>query len=177
MHFCCSELILATLLKRTNTAFVNLKGAFICFILCDTILSSKVFSRFENIALIEQRWDCYQLKDLFSSSFRSFVKISWPLPHFGIVIANRERGVSPTFSQNIIKEKNLSNQMSDVLAKVRCARTRHSYAVPILLCFSDVFLHCFYFKMFLLVMFLKKNCRNPGDTRHCFKMRIRRPLT
>ena len=42
MHFFCSELILITLIKQTNTTFVNLIGAFICFILCDTILSSKV---------------------------------------------------------------------------------------------------------------------------------------
>ena len=40
-------------LKQTNTTFMNLRGAVICFILCDTILSSKVFSRFENLVLIE----------------------------------------------------------------------------------------------------------------------------
>ena len=38
----CSEMILITLIKQTNTAtFVNLRGAFICFILCDSSLSSK----------------------------------------------------------------------------------------------------------------------------------------
>ena len=40
------ELLLKTLNKQTNTTFVNLRGAFICFILCDIILSSKCcFSR------------------------------------------------------------------------------------------------------------------------------------
>ena len=36
------ELILITLNKQTNTTFVNLRGEFTCFILCDIILSSKV---------------------------------------------------------------------------------------------------------------------------------------
>ena len=115
---------------------MNLRGAFICFILCDTILSSKVFSRFENLVLIEQRWDCYQLTGLISSFFRSLVKISRPASQ-SLWDFHRKQGRRrfPTFSQNITKEKNLSNQ------KVRCARTRHCYAMPILLCFSDVFLH------------------------------------
>ena len=131
MHFCCSELILITL----NTTFMNLRGAFICFILCDTILSSKVFSRFENLVLIEQRWDCYQLTGLISSFFRSLVKISRSLSYFGIFIANKEEGVSQLFLRILPKKKKLSNQKS------RCAHTRHCFAMPVLLCFSDVFLH------------------------------------
>ena len=43
------ELVLTTLNKQFNTIFVNLRGAFIYFILCDIILSSKVC--FERIAL------------------------------------------------------------------------------------------------------------------------------
>ena len=132
MHFCCSELILITL----NTTFMNLRGAFICFILCDTILSSKVFSRFENLVLIEQHWDCYQLTGLISNFYRSLVKISrtasqslWDFHR------KQERRRFLTFSQNITKEKNLSNQ------KIRCSPTKHCCAMPILLCFSDFFLH------------------------------------
>ena len=37
-----AELILTTLNKQTNTTFVNLRGEFICFNLCDTILSLKI---------------------------------------------------------------------------------------------------------------------------------------
>ena len=36
------ELIVITLNKQTNTTSVNLRGAFICFILCDTILSLNI---------------------------------------------------------------------------------------------------------------------------------------
>ena len=43
------ELILITLNKQGSTAFVNLGGAIICFILCDIILSSKVC--FDRMAL------------------------------------------------------------------------------------------------------------------------------
>ena len=134
MHFCCSELIVVTLIKQTNTTFVNLRGAFICFILCDTILNWKVFLRFENIILIEQPWDCYQLTSLISSFFRSLVNTGRPLSHFWILIANKGEGASQIFLK-ILPKKILSNQ------KVRCTRTRHCYAMPILLCFSDVFLH------------------------------------
>ena len=42
MNFFCSELILITLIKKTSTTFLNLRGVFICFILRDTILSLKV---------------------------------------------------------------------------------------------------------------------------------------
>ena len=62
------------------------------------------------------------------------MKISRPLSHFGIFIANKEEDVSQLFLR-ILTKKNLSNQ------KVICARTRHCYAMPALLCFSDVFLH------------------------------------
>ena len=127
MHFCCSELILVTLIKQTNTTFVNLRGAFICFTLCNTVLSSKV--------CFESRWDCYQLTGLISSFFRSLVKISRSLSYFGIFIANKEEGVSQLFLRILPKKKKLSNQKS------RCAHTRHCFAMPVLLCFSDVFLH------------------------------------
>ena len=50
MHFFCSELILLTLITQINTTFVNVRGAFICFILCDTILSSKVC--FDSMVLV-----------------------------------------------------------------------------------------------------------------------------
>ena len=115
MHFCCSELILVTLIKQTNTTFVNLRGAFICFILCHTILSSKVFSRFKNIILVEKRWDCYQLTGLFSSFFKSLVKISRPLSHFGIFIANKEEGFSQLFLKILPKKKIWAIKRSDVL--------------------------------------------------------------
>ena len=133
MHFCCSELILVTLTKQTKTTFVNLRGAFICFILCHTILSSKVFPRFENIVLIEQLWDSYQLIGLIFSFFRSLVE-DQPAPQ-SLWDFHCKQGKKrfPNFSQNFTKEKHLSNQ------NIRCART--SYAMPILLCFSDVFLH------------------------------------
>ena len=43
------ELIVITLNKQTNTTSVNLRGAFICFILCDTILSLNIC--FDQMAL------------------------------------------------------------------------------------------------------------------------------
>ena len=46
------ELILITLNKQTNTAFVNLRGAFICFILCDIVHSSKVCFNRLTLALV-----------------------------------------------------------------------------------------------------------------------------
>ena len=94
--------------------------------------------------LIEWHWVCYQLAGLLSSFFRRLAKISRPPSHFGIFIANKEEGVSQLSLR--IKEKKLSNQMP------RCASTRHYYAMPILLCFSDAFLH---FMMFILAMFQK----------------------
>ena len=90
MHFFCSELILITLIKQTNTTFVNLRGAFICFIFATPILVRKS-------VLIEWCWDCYQLKGLISSFFRSLVKISRSLSQFGIFTANKEEGVSQLF--------------------------------------------------------------------------------
>ena len=140
MHFCCSELILVILIKQTNTTFVNLRGAFICFILCHTILSSKVFSRFKNIILVEQRWDCYQLTGLFSSFFKSLMKISRPLNHFVIFITNKEEGISHQ------RKKFQQSKGLMCLDKALC------YAMPILSCFS-VFLQSH--KMFLLAMFGK----------------------
>ena len=90
----CSELILITLIKQANNTFVNLRAAFICFILSDTNLSLKVFSSFENVVLIGWRCDCYQLTGLISSFFISLAKISRTLSHFGIFIANKEEGLS-----------------------------------------------------------------------------------
>ena len=43
------ELILTTFNKQTNANFVNLREAFICFIVCDIILSFKVC--FDRMAL------------------------------------------------------------------------------------------------------------------------------
>ena len=68
--------------------------------------------------------------------FKSLVKISRSLIYFEIFIANKEEGVSRLFVKILLKKKKLSNQKS------RCARIRHCYAMPILLCFSGVFLHC-----------------------------------
>ena len=146
MHFCCSELILVNLTKQTNTTFVNLRGVFICFLLCDTILSSKVFSRFENLVLIEYLWDCYQLTGLISSFFRSLVKTSRPLSDFGILIANKEEGVSQIFLRILPKKKNWAIKRSDVLAQ----------GTVILCLYYYVFLMSSYIlKMFLLAMFGK----------------------
>ena len=132
MHFCCPDLILVTLIKQTNTTLVNLRAAFICFILCDTILSSKVFSRFLGQLSVD-RPDIQFLQK--SCEDQPASQSLWNF--------HRKQGRRrfSTFSQNITKEENLSNHMSDVFAKVRCARTRNCYAMPILLCFSDVFLH------------------------------------
>ena len=139
MHFCCSELIVVTLIKQTNTTFVNLRGAFICFILCHTILSSKVFSRFKNIILVEKCWDCYQLTGLFSSFFKSLVKISQPLSHFGIFIANKKEGIS--------HQRIKFQQSKDLM----CSHKAH--AMPL---YYYVFLMFSYsLKMFLLAMFGK----------------------
>ena len=49
MYFLNGELISITLNKQTNTTLVNLRGNFICFILCDTILSPKI--GFDRMAL------------------------------------------------------------------------------------------------------------------------------
>ena len=43
------ELILITLSKQKKTSFVNLRGEFICFFLCDIIFSSNV--SFDRMAL------------------------------------------------------------------------------------------------------------------------------
>ena len=143
MHFCCPDLILVTLIKQTNTTLVNLRGAFICFILCDTILSSKVFSRFQNTVLIEQRWDRYQLTGLISSFFRSLVKISRPLSHFGIFIL---------FLRILPKKKiwaitcQMCSQSSDVLAKG---------TVMICLYYYVFLMSSYILIMFLLTMFGK----------------------
>ena len=129
MHFFCSELMLITLTKQTNTTFLNLRGAFFCFILCDTNLNSKVsFDRMALGLLSVDRPDLQFLQK--SCEDQPASQSLWDF--------HRKQGRRrfPTFSQNITKEKNLSNQ------KVRCARTRHCYAMPILLCFSGVFLHC-----------------------------------
>ena len=126
MNFRCSEMMLVSLIKQTNTTFVNLRGAFICFVLYNNILSLKVC--FDRMALV-------LLIGIISIFFRSLVKISWPLSYFGIFMAIKEEGVSQLFLRIFPKKKKLSNQ------KTRYARTRHFYAMLILLFFSDVFLH------------------------------------
>ena len=66
---------------------MNLREAFIWFILCDIILVRKS-------VLIEWRWDCHQLTDLIFSLVINLVNISWSLSKSGIFIANKEEGVS-----------------------------------------------------------------------------------
>ena len=117
---------------------MNLRGAFICFILCDTILRSKVFSRFD--------WDCYQLTGLISSFFRSLVKTSRPLSHFGIFIANKEEGISQIFLRILPKKKNWSIKRSDVLPQD---------AVMLCLYYYVFLMSSYILKMFLLAMFGK----------------------
>ena len=128
---------------------MNLRGAFICFILCDTILSPKVFSRFKNLVLIEQCWDCYQLTGLISSFFRSLAKISQPLSHFGIFIANKEEGVFQLFLRILPNKKIWAIKRLDVLEKGTLM------LMPIVLCFPDVFLHFNFIFYILLAMFSK----------------------
>ena len=109
---------------------MNLRGAFICFILCDTILSSKVFSRFEKLVLIEQCWDCYQLTGLISSFFRSLVKIGRPLSNFGIFIANKEEGVSQLFLRILPNKKISVIKRSHVLAQGTVTLCLYYYVFP-----------------------------------------------
>ena len=111
-----------------------LRGAFICFILCNTILSSKVFSRFQNLTLTEWHWDSYQLTGLISCFFRSLVKISWPLSHFRMCIRNKEEGISQLFLRILPKKKIIAIKRSDVLLQGTVLLCQYY-------CFSDVFLH------------------------------------
>ena len=146
MPFICSELILITLIKQTNNTFVNLRAAFICFILSDTNLSLKVFSSFENVVLIGWRCDCYQLTGLISSFFISLVKIGWTLSHFGIFIANKEEGLSQLSLGILPKKENWTIKCPDVHAQDSVMLFLHYY----------VFLMSSYIlKMFLVVMFGK----------------------
>ena len=91
--------MLIILNKLTNPTLINLRAAFICFILCDTILV-------RTSVLIEWHWVCYQLAGLLSSFFRRLVKISRPPGHFGIFIANKEEGVSQLSLRILPKKKN-----------------------------------------------------------------------
>ena len=90
----------------------------------------------------------------------------------------------PNFFLEYYQRKKLCN------LKSRCACKRHYYDMPILLCFSDVFLHCKnvsishvwevnngtawlkpqWNSLKLHKDALKKNYRNPGDTRRCFNV-------
>ena len=73
--------------QTNNTTFVNLRGAFIRFILCDVNLSSEVC--FDSVIWF---WECYQLTDLISNFFRSFIKISQFVSRFGVFITNKKEG-------------------------------------------------------------------------------------
>ena len=112
MHFCCFELMLITLIKKVILHLWISEEH-----LCDTILNSKVFSRFENLVLIEKCWDCYQLTGPISNFFRSLVKISRPLSHFEIFIASKEEGVSQLFLRILPKKKIWAIKRSDMLAQ------------------------------------------------------------
>ena len=59
----------------------------------------------QKFVLIEWRPDCYQLADLISSFFRSFVKSKRFVGHFGIFIENKEEGVSQLSLRILPKKK------------------------------------------------------------------------
>ena len=137
MYFLCSELILITLIKQTNTTFVNLRGAFICFVLYNNILSLKVC--FDRMALV-------LLIGIISIFFRSLVKISWPLSYFGIFMAIKEEGVSQLFLRIFPKKKNWAIKRPDMLVQG-----------TFMLCLYYYFflMSSYILKMFLLAMFGK----------------------
>ena len=119
------ELILMTLNKQTNTTIVNLKGEFICFILCDTILKNLFWYNGDWTTISWQAWSLVSLEALWRSNGPSVTLGFWS--------KTRKKRFS-SFSQNLTKEKKLDSETP------RCARTKHYYAFPILLCFSDIFL-------------------------------------
>ena len=115
---------------------MNLRGAFIRFILCDVNLSSEVC--FDNMALGLLSVDRPDF-------FRNFIKISQLLSHFGVFITNKEEGI-PHCSQNLTKEQNLTITPSGV----------HAQGTIMLCLYYYVFVMSYYiFKMFLLAMFGK----------------------
>ena len=117
---------------------MNVRGAFICFILCDTILSSKV-------CLIEWCWYCYQLTGLISCFFRSLVKIIRSLTYFWIFNANKK--ATPNFFIEYYQRKIIDQSKGEMCSykELLC------YAYTIMF-----FLWLLYIlKMFLLFMFGK----------------------
>ena len=117
---------------------MNLRGAYICFILCNVNLSS---------VLIILPWDCYQLTGFVSNFFRNFIKISQFLSHFhfGVFITNKVEGVLYC-SQNVTKERNLPIKPPDVHAEGTIMLCPYYYVFVI---------SSYIFKMFLLAMFGK----------------------
>ena len=113
MPFFCSELILITLIKQTNNTFVNLRAAFVCFILSDTSLSLKVFSSFEYVVLIGWRCYCYQLTGLISSFFISLVKIGRISVTLGFSSQTRKKAFLDFLSESYQRKKieQLNTQM------------------------------------------------------------------
>ena len=85
---------------------------------------------------------------LISSFFWSLVKlwIGWSPSHFGIFTTNKEEGVSQISLR--ILPKNAQTR--------RWARTKHYYTMPILLCFSEVFLH--FWNVFVSYVWEINNC-------------------
>ena len=66
------------------------------------------------------------------------LEVLWRLAGLSVTLgfsSQTRKKAFPNFLLEYYQRKKMSNQ------KVRCARTRHCYAMPILLCFSDVFLH------------------------------------
>ena len=131
MHFFVlnGELLLVSLNKQTKTTFANLRGVFMFYFMrCYIILNSDVcFDRMALGLLSVGRLDVKFLQKPYEDQPAS--QSLWDFHR------KQGRRYFPTFSQNYTKEKKLSHQTS------RCARTSYYYAMPILLCFSDVFLH------------------------------------
>ena len=100
--------------------------------------------------LIEWRWDFYQFSSMISSFFRNLVNISRSFSHFGIFIANKEEKIHQLTLRILTKKKKLSNRTS------RSARSRHCCAIPVLLCFSNIFLH--FKKIFISRVWEVNNC-------------------
>ena len=66
------------------------------------------------------------------------LEVLWRLAGLSVTLgfsSQTRKKAFPNFFLEYYQRKKMSNQ------KVRCARTRHCYAMPIPLCFSDIFLH------------------------------------
>ena len=128
------KLILITLNKQTNTTFVSLRGVFICFILCNIILSSKVCFNRMTLRLLS-----FDISRLLGGLAGSSVTL-----RFSSQI--REKAFPKFLCESYQRKRNWAIKRPDV----------HMHGTIMLCLYYYVFLMSSYtFKMFLLALFGK----------------------